>query len=102
VPGSTELGIDPARLWLGWGDWNVFVAMPESDFEVARLVGSQLGVEITSIGEFWGTEAGVFLRRGDRTVPAPRLESERFAADSWFAEGIQAYVDRLLAIKIPE
>ena len=102
VSGSAELGIDPARLWLGWGDWNVFAAMPESDCQLARLVGAQLGVEITSIGEFWGTEAGVFLRRGDRTVPAPRLESERFAADSWFAEGIQAYVERLLAIKIPE
>lgn len=32
---------------------------------------------------------------------APRLESERFAQDSWFGSGIQGYVDLLLGVDLP-
>ena len=35
-----------------------------------------------------------------RRLP-PRLESERFAADSWFKVGISAYVESLLNLPLP-
>ena len=101
VPGSTELGVDPARLWLGWGDWNVLAAVsPEHLDEVLRF-GATVDAQIIRIGTFHCHPTGVFLRRR-QTRPAPRLESERFAADSWFSEGIQGYIDRLLSAEIPE
>ena len=59
-------------------------------------------VEVTTIGNFRNGGAQVFIDRGGKTGPAPRLESERFAADSWFSEGIQGYIDRLLSVNLPE
>jgi thiamine-monophosphate kinase len=102
VDESEDLGVDPARLWLGWGDWNVLCAVHPEKFEEVLRVGEEVGVSITPIGSFHGETAGVFLHRHGTTLPAPRLESERFAADSWFSEGIQGYISRLLSVKIPE
>jgi len=32
---------------------------------------------------------------------APRLESERFAKDSWFTAGIEGYIQALLQVELP-
>jgi len=102
VVDSAQIAVDPARLWLGWGDWNVLVAVEPSKLQTVLETGSRLGVEIRPIGNFQTGEPQVFMKRAGKTGLAPRLESERFAADSWFSEGIQSYVDRLLSVTIPE
>jgi thiamine-monophosphate kinase len=101
VEGSESLGIDAARLWLGWGDWNVLAAVSEEKVDEAISIGQQVGAEITAIGRFNDAGPKVTLARAGISLSAPRLESERFAADSWFTEGIQGYIDRLLSIEIP-
>jgi thiamine-monophosphate kinase len=101
VSEANHLKIDPARLWLGWGDWNVLGAVAPGDFETATRIAGEIGAVITRIGEFSGGRFDVVLRRGNKELPAPRLESERFAVDSWFSEGIQGYVDRLVAVALP-
>jgi len=51
-PGKAQSSQDPARLWLGWGDWNVIVAIrPENIAEASRVVG-QAGSHLIQIGYF--------------------------------------------------
>lgn len=96
-----DLTADPARLWLGWGDWNVVAAISPQHFTKAVAVMESSAVSITRLGSFVEGPAEVRLRRGNRVSAAPRLESERFAADSWFGTGIQGYIDRLLSVPLP-
>ena len=102
VPECGELAIDPARLWLGWGDWNVIAAVEPSKHETAQELGLRHGVAVKVIGSFQAGNPQIVLKRGLKTSAAPRLESERFAADSWFAEGLEAYIHRMLSVDIPE
>ena len=93
-------GVDPARLWLGWGDWNVIVTADPGDVEHIRAAVSQEGSVALIIGSVHdGT--GAWLSRNGRILPAPRLESERFARDSWFRTGPTEYLKRLLTVDLP-
>lgn len=100
VPRSTG-PIDPARLWLGWGDWNVVVALPETLVAPVQRLAEDSGGFVLPIGRFLEGGPEVVLKRGDALSPAPRLESERFAADSWFSAGIDAYLGQLMQVRIP-
>ena len=99
--GASELGVDPARLWLGWGDWNVIAVVCPNTLQQVLHTAVDRGIVVTLIGEFVAGEPGVVIRRGDVIQIAPRLESERFARDSWFSSGIQGYIDLLLSVELP-
>lgn len=98
---ASKLEIDPARLWLGWGDWNVIAAIHPNLLEQALKIAADANVFVAPIGEFRRGNAEVLIKRSDILQTAPRLESERFAKDSWFASGIQGYVDLLLSVELP-
>lgn len=98
--GPSAGDVDPARLVLGWGDWNVLCSLDAKHIDDGQRLCSALGLSLEPIGRC--TEGtGVFLRSGSHSVRAPRLESERFSRDSWFIEGIDGYIQRLLNLEIP-
>ena len=99
--GSEKLKIDPVRLWLGWGDWNVVAAIQPEALDEVRTLAASAGSSVTQIGVVTGGDPAVTLRRGEKTAPAPRLESERFAKDSWFSSGLDGYIDLLLSVELP-
>src|ERR1035437_6650311 len=101
VPDSGCLEVDPAKLWLGWGDWNVLAAVSEERVDGLFRTGKEHGIQVTKIGGFQRGNPSVLLKRRGQILAAPRLESERFAADSWLSDGIQSYIDRLLAVELP-
>jgi thiamine-monophosphate kinase len=101
VEGAREIEVDPARLWLGWGDWNVVASIPADAVAKAMEITDRQGIVSRQIGSIVGGSSGVVLSRGSVSCAAPRLESERFAQDSWFSQGIDAYVERLLNIELP-
>jgi thiamine-monophosphate kinase len=102
VPDSDSIAVDPARLWLGWGDWNVVVCIRADDFELVKAETAEAGSEAVLIGRCCAGPGGVFLRRGEGLPQvAPRLDSERFVPDSWFRTGLGSYVDALLTIPLP-
>lgn len=89
------------RLWMGWGDWTVVAAVSADAVEdLCEFCISEniLGVEI---GEFSDSFQGVELRDADRAIELGRLESERFAADSWFHLGVDAYEAMLRGLALP-
>jgi thiamine-monophosphate kinase len=101
VPHAESLAIEPHRLWLGWGDWNVVIAVPPEQSEEMMSLAAANNFRATEIGEFCEGDADVIVERQGKRLPAPRLESERFAKDSWFSSGIQGYIDLLRAIPLP-
>ncbi|MHC2624997.1 thiamine-monophosphate kinase [Bradyrhizobium huanghuaihaiense] len=102
VPGLTsEESGDAARYWLGWGDWNVIVAVsPAHEGRLFELANTS-GASAHRIGCFTAGHHGVVLQRGENIAPAPRLESERFARDSWMLKGIGEYVRMLKEVSLP-
>lgn len=102
VPHSNLVALEQARLWLGWGDWNVVISVASSNVERLLRVADENSISIVRIGQFiQGVPGLVLSARGHRSL-APRLESERFVQDSWFLEGIEGYIKRLLSLPLPE
>jgi thiamine-monophosphate kinase len=102
VSDTSGIQIDRARLWLGWGDWNVIATMNPSDFATAQSIVSELGGVIVQIGKVASAGSGrVVLSRNGKTQEAPRLESERFAKDAWFTGGIESYLQLLTDAPLP-
>jgi thiamine-monophosphate kinase len=102
VPGLMDSEVaDQARLWLGWGDWNVIACVtPEHETDVIEIAQNAGGVAVR-IGRLNAPQVGVTLRNGNHTIAAPRLESERFAKDSWMLKGIDEYVRMLRSVQMP-
>jgi thiamine-monophosphate kinase len=99
---SIQTDIDDARLWLGWGDWNVIASISESNLSTAQRLVSESGGVLVQIGKVIGSGPGVVrVSRHGATREAPRIESERFAKDSWFSGGIDSYVKLLLEAVLP-
>ncbi len=97
---SNAIGVSSARLWLGWGDWNVLAAAPahcESKLRELRKTGQAVHV----IGRFAKDLDGPYVRFGHDLTPSPRIDSERFARDSWFAAGIDSYIELLKNAPLP-
>lgn len=98
---ASESQISERRAWLGWGDWNVFIVVEEGTVGRVRAQCAALGVAATDIGWVESGEAGLHLVGDSERVRAPRLESERFSQDSWFSDGIDGYIERLLSVPLP-
>lgn len=98
--GGDAAGTDPARLVMGWGDWNVLCALNAEGLEESQRIASACGLTVEPIGRC-RKGVGVCLIDGERSISAPRLESERFSRDSWFLEGIDGYIDRLVRLDLP-
>ena len=87
--------VDPWRLALGWGDWSlVFTASPEVAGELQEIAAS-CGLPLSPIGSVRRGD-GVRARIGEACGIPMRLESERFAKDSWFQTGLDSYIDTFL------
>jgi thiamine-monophosphate kinase len=91
----------PERLWMGWGDWTVVAAVRPHNLNVARSRLASRKIANSVIGEFTDQDTEVTLEARSSKMPIARLESERFAHDSWFAKGIQEYRRNLLSFPLP-
>lgn len=92
---ASELHVDPVRLCLGWGDWQLVAAVRPHNVELLAAVARECGVVAHRIGSV-SSGRGVIATRHDAAGSLMHIDSERFAADSWFKAGIDDYLDRLL------
>src|SRR5580704_18043785 len=70
VPDAKHLGIHPARLWLGWGDWNVIAVVSSQRLDEVYLAAARCGATITIIGTVH-ENPGVYLAKQNRLMSAP-------------------------------
>lgn len=92
---ATNLDVDPARLALGWGDWQLICTCRPEHLDDAVGVAAAANCEVHQIGRCeQGT--GIMVAADGELSPLLALDSQRFAPDSWFSAGIDAYIDRML------
>ena len=91
----------PERFWFGWGDWTVVAAVSRTMLpELGRLMGES-SLPWSNVGRVLAGPPEVYLVDGAQRTRAQRLESERFAPDSWFIQGIDEYIRRLQDFPLP-
>lgn len=93
--------IKSERAWMGWGDWSVVISVADERFQELQNILVQNKIEAYEIGAFKIGEAVVQLEDRDRSAPLGRLESERFASDSWFHKGVEFYQSELEGLELP-
>ncbi len=91
----------PERFWMGWGDWTVAAAVRPANVEKLKEKLRAINVPATVIGEFMVGDIDVILETRSSKLPLARLESERFATDSWFTKGIDEYRRLLHEFPLP-
>lgn len=92
---AAQLGTEPLRLALGWGDWQTIITCKPKDLKRVREIVAECEVSACAVGRLH-EGSGVFLRFGDVEGPLMRLESERFTRDSWFTSGLDGYIETML------
>lgn len=89
-----DFDLDPVRLALGWGDWQVVTTAKPDLVERIRKLGGEHGVPVHELGVIVpGTD--VLLELDGEAGLLLALDSERFAAQSWFTVGLAAYIAEL-------
>ena len=62
---------DSARMWLGWGDWNVVVSVGHDSLDKLLARSQEIGAVAIPIGRMLAGSAGVVITNGDHTINAP-------------------------------
>ncbi len=96
-----SIGERPERFWMGWGDWTVVAAVQPAKMRRLASVLQASGSTCSIIGSFVAGHRDIILVDEGRCLPMGRLESERFAKDSWFSLGVEEYHRRLLSFTLP-
>jgi thiamine-monophosphate kinase len=92
---SAELGVEPLRLALGFGDLQLVAAVSVADLPKVNDVAVENGVGLTLLGRV--TDSGTFqIRIGKDLRILSNFDNERFSTTSQFTAGIDAFADRLL------
>ena len=90
---SRALRVDPVRLTLGWGDWQLIGCT--RDLARVEAICRVHGVEVQALGTV-ERGVGVNLEYDGKKGPMAHIDSERFTSESWFTAGIQSYISQLL------
>lgn len=91
---AAHLDIDPVRLALGFGDWQLIGSCTQESLDRLQELGEAQDVPVTVIGEVMDGE-GVTIERGGEVGNCLPLDSERFTTGSWFTSGLDGYIEIL-------
>lgn len=76
---AEKLGVEPLRLALMWGDWNVVVAVSPSQYEPLKAACNDTAIESLRIGRVTAGEPGLVRLVGDDLRETRVLRNEAFA-----------------------
>jgi thiamine-monophosphate kinase len=89
------LRIDPVRLALGWGDWQLIGCCNKNKLDELRELALSHDISTYIIGQVKQGE-GVVLEHKRQVGKMAPIDSQRFTRDSWFTVGLGAYIDLLI------
>ena len=91
---SSGLQIEPIRLALGWGDWQLVATCSPNDLNRVREISKRHEVPLHVLGEVQNG-AGVTLKCSEGVGKMFPLDSQRFTRDSWFTAGLESYIEQI-------
>jgi len=92
---ANRLDVDPVRLALGWGDWQLVGTTSPHTLDELRVAAAEQSVACSILGRVVDGDEVVLQHLG-RRGSLLRLDSERFTAGSWFLAGLDAYISTML------
>jgi thiamine-monophosphate kinase len=92
---ADALGVEPTRLALGWGDWQLIGCCAPDQLPELERIARHHDTAVYALGEV-ADGSGVVARAHGREGPLMPLESERFVATSWFSSGLDGYINQML------
>jgi len=93
---SEFMKIDPVRLALGWGDWQLIGTVPEEKYDQLVNKMSEINTPVHIIGKVVPGSGSVKLLYEQTFREMSPVDSERFSEKSWFTQGIDTYISDLL------
>lgn len=91
---GAELDLDPVRLLLGWGDWQLILVTSNNMITEIRALTSDLDLSAQEVGRITETGCVRAVRKGHEGELL-QLDSQRFSPDSWFSSGITTYIEKM-------
>ncbi len=93
---SEFMQIDPLRLAIGWGDWQLIGTVPEEKYDQLLNKMSEINTPVHTIGKVVPGSGSVKLLYEQEFGEMSPIDSERFSEKSWFTQGIDTYISDLL------
>lgn len=93
---SECMKIDPLRLAIGWGDWQLIGTVPEEKYDQLVNKMSEINTPVHPIGKVVPGSGSVKLLYKQEFGEMSPIDSERFSEKSWFTQGIDTYISDLL------
>ena len=93
---SEFMKIDPLRLAIGWGEWQLIGTLPEEKYDQLVNKMSKINTPVHIIGKVAPGSGSVKLLYEQEFGEMSPIDSERFSKKSWFIQGIDTYISDLL------
>ena len=93
---SEYVKIDPLRLAIGWGDWQLIGTVPVERYDQLVNKMAEINTPVYPIGKVVPGSGSVNLLYKQEFGEMSPIDSERFSEKSWFAQGIDTYISDLL------
>jgi thiamine-monophosphate kinase len=87
--------VDPLKLSLGWGDWQLVGCVNPSNLQVLKEIVNRHSINSYILGTVRNGR-GVILESEGKTCEMIHLDSQRFTKDSWFTAGLDTYITSLV------
>jgi len=97
---SKMIKVDPIRLAVGWGDWQLIGTVSEAKYKELVEAMLKINTPVYVIGRVEQGSGDVKLNYQQKTGLMTPIESERFSKKSWFTQGIDTYIEELLNINL--
>lgn len=91
-----KLDLDPRKLLLSWGGWELICTIPAEDVERAEAQVQDSGCPFWEVGEVRQGSESVLLETDAGEDQLADIGSYRFEADSLFSHGLESYIETLL------
>jgi len=85
--------IDPLKLMVSWGDWELVATIKPKDHEQIKLLIESYGTTCRDIGQVRSGTGRVLIENEGRLGYLNNFASERFSATSFFTHGLAAYLN---------
>jgi thiamine-monophosphate kinase len=93
---ADALGVDPRRLLLSWGNWELVITVPPDRSAEFQRLALRHGIQHQFIGQVAEGTGYVLLYEDGRARRLTNFASERFSPTSYFTHGIESYAQWLL------